>query len=582
MSYLSPEAVRDSRVQRWGRTLAVMVSLLGCTGTIGDPVARGGRPGERPAGGAPGAGAGGTGGAVGPGMTTGPAVGGMPMGCGYAARRIWALTPEQYGHSVESILPAQRGAGARIASTVIDSDGFTNNAGNMAMTEPHVTEVLEAAVQLADLALQDPAALSPCLGQAAPADDCLRGFVTGVGSRAFRRELEGPEVDRMVAFVKAQAQPDARAGIRQFLLYLFASPQFLFRTELGPVETDGKSPVTLTSFEKASALSYFLTDGPPDAELYSAARDGALDGPALEAQARRLLARPETALGLSKFLHEQYQTDAVLNTRKDPAAFKTWTDALAVDLSAEADRFVRQVVWQEGGKLSTLLSADFSMLNGALSSYYGATDTSGVKDFHKVTFKAGERAGLVTQAGLMASQALDNDTSPVRRGLYVRQALLCQTVPDPPPTINPVPPMPDGKRQQRERMALHSGDPTCAVCHAQMDPIGLAFESYDAIGHYRTMDVGRPLDLAGTLTGVAKEFPFRDAVELLQGLAKAPEVDQCFVKMAFSYGHGRDADADVTDRCALDRLSQRFAGSGGGIADLAAAIATDETFFVRR
>jgi hypothetical protein len=131
-------------------------------------------------------------------------------------------------------------------------------------------------------------------------------------------------------------------------------------------------------------------------------------------------------------------------------------------------------------------------------------------------------------------------------------------------------------------MAVHSADPTCAACHAQMDPIGLAFESYDGVGHYRTTDVGRPLDTSGELTGVASPFPFKNAVELLQGLARAPEVDQCFQQMAFTYAHGRAADPDNADRCALDRLSQKFRGSGGNILDLAAAIASDETFFVRR
>jgi hypothetical protein len=557
--------------------VALSLAMAGCTGTIGDgPASRegGGRPvtGPGPSGGPPGTDPG----------SSGPAVSPPPMGCGFAARRLWALTPDQYGRSVAALLPAERAAGSRIASSVIDNDGFSNNAGNMAMTEPHVTEVLEAAVQLADAALKAPGVLDACLVQPAPSDACLRGFVGGFAGRAFRRDLEVAEIDRLVAFVKDQSKGDLQAGLKQYLVYLFASPQFLFRTELGPPETDGKTPITLTAFEKASSLSYYLTDGPPDMELLAAARAGALAGPAIEAQARRLLAKSEMSLGLVKFVHEQFQTDAVLNTRKDPMTFKGWTDALAADLSAEADTFVRQVLWHEGAQLSTLLSADFSMLNASLATYYGAADASGVKEFHKVTFKAGERAGLVTQAGLMASQALDNDTSPVRRGLYVRQALLCQPVPDPPPTINVVPPMPDGKHQQRERMAVHSADPTCAACHAQMDPIGLGFESYDGVGHYRTTDVGRPLDTSGELTGVASPFQFKSAVELLRGLTRAPEVDQCFQQMAFTYAHGRTADPDNTDRCALDRLSRRFGGSGGNILDLAAGIASDETFFVRR
>jgi hypothetical protein len=141
--------------------------------------------------------------------------------------------------------------------------------------------------------------------------------------------------------------------------------------------------------------------------------------------------------------------------------------------------------------------------------------------------------------------------------------------------------VPDGKRQQRERLAAHGADPSCAVCHAQMDPIGLAFERYDGVGRYRTMDVGRPLDTGGTLTGVASELRFTSAVDLLQGLARAPEVERCFVRMAFGYGHGRGADAQL-DRCALDRLGQRFQATGGDVVGLAAEIAADESFFVRR
>jgi hypothetical protein len=585
MLHVSPPAPRNPGVRRSCHALVMALAALGCTGTIDAQTTRPGEVGGPTPGGGGRGGGGGTpspGTMPGTGPSTGPMVGPPPMGCGVAARRLWALTPDQYGRTIEALVPGQHDAGSRIASTVIDNDGFTNNAGNMLMTEPHVTEVLEAAVQLADLALATPAALDPCLAQASPTDVCLRGFVGGFTGRAFRRDLPASEVADWVAFLKAQSQPDVHAGLKQFLLAVLASPQLLFRSELGPPETDGQSPITLTAFEKASALSYFLTDGPPDPELYAAARGGALDGTALQAQARRLLGKPDTSLGLTKLLHEQFQTDAVLNTRKDPMAFKIWTDTLAKDLSAEADNFVRQVLWQEGGKLSTLLSANFSMLNSALTTYYGATDPGAQKDFHKVMFKPGERAGLITQAGLMASQALDNDTSPVRRGLYIRQALLCQPVPDPPPTINPVPPMPDGKHQQRERMAVHSADPTCAACHLQMDPIGLGFESYDGVGRYRTMDVGRALDTSGTLTGVAAEVKFQNAVELLQGLAKAPEVNQCFVRMAFSYGHGRDADVDNTDKCVLGKFAQRFDGSGGDIADLAVAIASDESFFVRR
>ena len=157
-------------------------------------------------------------------------------------------------------------------------------------------------------------------------------------------------------------------------------------------------------------------------------------------------------------------------------------------------------------------------------------------------FKAGERAGILTQAGRMAALAKNNDTDAVARGRFVREVLLCQHLPPPPDNVDAVPPPPDGKRNQRERLSQHSADPSCASCHNLMDPLGLAFESYDGIGRYRTMDVGKSIDTAGTLTGAEPEGArFANALELGQLLAGSATANRCFVETAFRYAHGRPA-----------------------------------------
>jgi hypothetical protein len=158
--------------------------------------------------------------------------------------------------------------------------------------------------------------------------------------------------------------------------------------------------------------------------------------------------------------------------------------------------------------------------------------------------------------------------------------MLCQHLPPPPENLNIIPPPPDGKSTQRERLAKHSADPTCASCHKMMDPLGLAFESYDSIGRYRTMDVGKPLDLAGTLTGAEPEgATYKNGTELMKLLAGSPTVSTCFVKTAFRYAYGREPEAG--DACIVDRLAAQFATSGGSIKDLAVAIATDDSFTSR-
>jgi hypothetical protein len=524
---------------------------------------------------------GGTGGQPGPGPGPGPGPDKEPPpgGCGLAPRRIWALTPDQYARSVRALFPAAK-LGDGLATTLAVQDGFSNEADRLDMTEPHVGQLLQIAWQLAGEAAADPGKLSACLGQPTVDAACVRGFVGDLGPRAFRRDLEAAEIDGLVTyFAKQQQAGDVRFAVQELLMAIFTSPNFVYRTELGPAGATG--PVTLTAFEKASALSYFLTDGPPDAQLLAAARGKGLETAAqIEMQTRRLLAQGANAAGFVKFFHESFVLDDVNTTAKDAKLFPQWKPQLATDLAGESDAFVRQVLWGEDAKLSTLLTANFSMLNGRLATYYGTGDTAAGETFKKVTWPAGQRVGLFTQAGPMSTFAKENDTDVVARGRFVREVLLCQPLPPPPANVNAVPPPPDGKRTQRERMAGHSADPTCAGCHTLMDGLGLAFERYDGIGRYRTMDVGQTLDVSGKLNSAEPEgAPFQDAVGLMGLLAKSPTVQKCFLETAFRYALGRAAGS--LDACTLDRLSKRFAASGGDMIDLTVAITTDETFFQR-
>ena len=268
------------------------------------------------------------------------------------------------------------------------------------------------------------------------------------------------ERERLTGFLSRQSAADRSTGLRQFLMYLMASPEFLFRTELGPEGASGAT-VALTGFERASALSFWLTDGPPDAQLLQAARSGALDGPeGIATHVRRLAAGPDSAGGWLRFLREHFRTDQAAGARKDPMVYPVWTEEIGRELAREGEAFFRQALWGEGARLATLLDADFTMSNQVLARFYGLPDPGPGAGLVKVPVRAGERAGLLTQAGLQASLASDIDTSPVMRGLYVRETVLCGHVPSPPPSISNVPPQPDGRRTQRERLASHSGDPS--------------------------------------------------------------------------------------------------------------------------
>jgi hypothetical protein len=580
-----PSSSRSSRLVFWAVAPLMMITGA-CTGSIAPS---GGSAGPGAAGESPSSG-GALPGSTSPASPSSPGTNGGPSSptpgdpaagvCQPAARRLWRLTPEQYRRTVEAMFPGQHAAGQGLARTLtVDAEGFSNDAGALSMTPPHVTEIVQSSFQLARDVTADPGALLPCLAGGAPDDACLRTLVTRYGGQAFRRDLAPAEIDRLLTFTRSGVQRDLREGLRQFFMYLLASPHFLYRTELGPESAGGTGAVALDGFEKASALSYFLTDGPPDEALLTAARAGQLeDRAALGAEARRLLATPQGAGGFSRMLRETFQSDSVAGEQKDPAVFKTWSDVVARDLAAETDAFMTHILWNEDGKLGTLLNAGYSLLNPGLAKFYGVDDPGGGAGFHKVAFPAGQRAGLLTQASRLAVGAEADDSNPVRRGLFIREVFLCQEVPAPPADLNVMVPAQDG--QWRERLAVHAKDPRCAGCHAQMDALGLAFERYDGVGLYRDSHFNKPLDTTGTMTGAGADVPFKDGVELAALLARSPEVERCFAGHVFRYALGRKEEE--ADRCALNRLADQFRNSGGDVRTLATAIVTDDAFTQRR
>ncbi len=501
---------------------------------------------------------------------------GSPAGCAPTTARIWRLTPEQYGKTLRSLLPGLSGdPGGEVAGTLPPSQGrFTNSAADLVMSVPHVSQLVTTTGRIVDKALTDPAKISPCL--AAPDASCMRLFIDGFGARAFRRPLLAAETDvYLAAFQKNVSALGVAAARRTLLATFLLSPHFLFRTELGAPDR-GANATTLTAFEKASALSYFLTDGPPDPPLFQAAKEGNLD---VAVQARRLLASADSAPGIGRFLAEHFNTREVLGKTKEVKIFKNWSQELAADMASEADLLLRDVLWGGSPKLSTLFTSSTGFVNARLAPLYDLP-APGTAGFQKVALPPTLAGGLLVKPVLMADLAQDDDTAPVARGRFVREVLLCQDLPEPPADLNVVAPPPDGKRTQRDRLGRHSMDPGCASCHRLMDPLGLAFENFDGIGHYRTSEAGKVIDTSGTLTGAAPEgTSFKNAVELSALLARSPDVNRCFVRSAFTYATGRNDGAD--DRCAIDRLDRRFAESGGDILDLVVAMVTDQAFVVR-
>jgi hypothetical protein len=225
------------------------------------------------------------------------------------------------------------------------------------------------------------------------------------------------------------------------------------------------------------------------------------------------------------------------------------------------------------------LTAPFSFMNARLASFYGITGPAG-DAFERVPLDPQRGIGILTQGGILATHSHAAKTSPVLRGKFVRDKLLCNPPPPPPPGIV----FTVAERAQnlsvREQAEIHRSDPGCSNCHRFMDPIGLGFESFDALGRYRSLENGSPIDSSGELFESDVDGAFDGAAQLAHKLAGSKQVASCVVKQWFRYAYGRDELADA-DACNVDRLEGVMTHSGGSIPELLLALTQTDAFLYR-
>jgi Protein of unknown function (DUF1592)/Protein of unknown function (DUF1588)/Protein of unknown function (DUF1595)/Protein of unknown function (DUF1587)/Protein of unknown function (DUF1585) len=480
------------------------------------------------------------------------------------------LTRREYARSVKDLL------GVDFPVANLQPDGivglFFANVSTP-VSEAQVDEYRLAAEQIAESATVDVAALAGCAPETG--EVCARSFLQGFGRRAFRRPLSAEEVDAYLAIFRVGAGRDGfRGGIRLVVTGMLESPSFLYRVEQSPRAAAGR--VKLSGFEVAARLSYLITASTPDPALLDAAAGGALDTDAgLGVEAERLLASPAGESALGAFHAEWLKVSGLAEVEKDAALFPSWSDALKGALSAETAQFVSYVLGQGDGRFSTLLTAPFSVIDPILAPLYGVTAPAGAG---RVDFDPAQRSGLLTQGAFLAVKAHDQQSSPVRRGIGLLQSVACINMPPPPPSVMVQEPKIDASATTRERFAAHSNNATCAACHTRIDPPGFAFESYDAVGQFRSTEAGKPIDTAVTLVNVAADVDgsYPNARAMLEHLAASKTAGNCYALQWFRYALKREP---VTrDACTLKRALGAFNASQGGVKDLVRALASADAF----
>ena len=409
-------------------------------------------------------------------------------------------------------------------------------------------------------------------GDAAP---CARSILSRLGRQAYRRPLEAPEIDRLLAFYDQGSRDGGfESGIELALRFLLASPQFIFRLETEPDDLAAGAVYPVSDLDLASRLSFFLWSSIPDEELLAVAERGELGAPdELRRQVRRMLADPRASALVENFAGQWLYLRNLANTNPDPPTFPDFDDNLRRALQRETELFFESVMAEDRSILE-LLTADYTFLNERLARHYDIPGIYGDR-FRRVAVTDDARRGILGHGSLLTVTSYATRTSPVLRGKWILENLLGSPPPPPPPDV---PDLEDAGSAEglsiRERLEQHRANPACAACHARMDPYGFGLENFDAIGRWRSNSGGEPIDASDVLPdGTA----FNGPSELREAILRRPDsFVETFTRKLLTYAAGRGME--YYDAPAVRRIVRAAAEDDYRFSALVDGVVTSDVF----
>jgi Protein of unknown function (DUF1592)/Protein of unknown function (DUF1588)/Protein of unknown function (DUF1595)/Protein of unknown function (DUF1587)/Protein of unknown function (DUF1585) len=507
-----------------------------------------------------------------------------------ATPRVVRLSRQQWSNTVRDLLKL---TDISDVDSEVSGDalvGFDNEADALFVTEQLRKQLADAAEKLADKVTADATALARLVPANAPTDAAgkARAFITSFGQRAFRRPLTDAEVTTHVGLFNQGPTlypgVDAfKAGASLVIQAMLQSANFLYRTELGTA-TAGTTTVPLDNWEVASKLALSITNTMPDDALFAAAAAGQLrDKAAVAAQANRLLDGQLGTAGLNNFNLQVYRLGTYDGITRDPILFPDFKPNTPAAMKQEVLQFLGWL-FAQGRGIREIYTTPVGFVNSLLSPLYGVPGafSSDPAMLTRVDLDSSRRSGLLTQAGFLSSYMEGSgDPDIIHRGVFIATRLLCKVLPAPDPRAMGTMIMESPTRTNRESTELLTGKGTCGeVCHGSLfNPLGYAFENYDAIGKYRDLDRGKPVDAADVYRLDGQLRSFANGVELSHLLADAKETHACYVQNMMSYLHGRPLAA--AEQAMVDYYARLSRAGMVSVRALELAIVTDDAFLNR-
>ena len=437
-----------------------------------------------------------------------------------------ALDHSEYQRTIEDLLGIATDHADTLAPDVA-IDGFPNDVDALLVSGLLADQYRAAAEDMASVA-DISGMLSLCPRGGGAVTQCAAQTINDLGTRTFRRPLAADELTvYLELWADVAAEDGFFEGIRWVLAGMLQSPHFLYRSEAGHLQ--GGESYVLTDWEVASALSYLIWGTMPDDELFAAAASGEPEHLGeIEVQADRLLADDRALETAADFVEIWLHLDRLATVSREGL---TWELQEAM---REQTRETVKTLVSEGAPLSALVAGTQSHIPDTLAAHYGLSESGWVS-------LDGERyGGLLTHGSLLTVFALADGSSPVHRGVAVRERMLCEHLPPPPANLDTSPPATDADGTTREKYAVHSSLPECASCHDMIDPIGFGFENYDHLGRFRTEEVGQPVDASGDVDGRS----FDGVADLAELLVEEDRFRACFVETWRRWGQGTESCAD--------------------------------------
>jgi hypothetical protein len=382
-----------------------------------------------------------------------------------------------------------------------------------------------------------------CRPQSASGDEqCARTILSRLARRAYRRPVTEQDLQTILGFYRAgQAEEGFEAGIQRGLRRILASPSFVFRVEREPANTPPGTAYRLNDLDLASRLSFFLWSSIPDEELLDAATRGTLSTPAgLEKQVRRMLANERSQALVDNFVSQWLTLNKLAGVVPDVDAYPEFDENLRDAFRQETRLFVGAQL-REDRSVGELLTANYTYVNERLARHYQIPNVYG-SHFRRVTFSDGTRGGLLGQGSILTVTSYPNRTSPVLRGRWLLDNILGAPPPAPPPDVPSLQESAGGRpRSIREQMEAHRKNPSCAVCHVRMDPLGFSLENFDALGKWRTSVDAMSIDASASLPDGTKFEGITGLRQLVGGHQE--DFARTFTQKLLGYALGRSIEA---------------------------------------